>query len=297
MCRNFLWGEKDNRSRLHMASWNLVCLPRELGGLGFREGPKWNKAALAKYLWAITTKKDVLWVKWVNNLYIKDQEMWSLELKADVSWYWRKILRLRDSFTREAIMKAGTNVNFSIRQAYDYLISKETSFDSKKAVWCKLSRPKHRFIMWQMVHSNLLTRDNLVKKHVSIDSAYCPVCEWDLESHEHLFFECPFSWRVMQNIKKWLGDWLWPNSFQLLLEWIQGKRPRSLLMEIYYATLASAIYGIWINWNLCVFEGKCIAPLYIDRSIKENLKTRLSLIQDRKLSSFERIVLRNAKSL
>ncbi|KAF4382267.1 hypothetical protein G4B88_011597 [Cannabis sativa] len=95
-------------------------------------------------------------------------------LKADVSWYWRKILRLRDSFTREAIMKAGTNGNFSIRQAYDYLISKETSFDSKKAVWCKLSTPKHRFIMWQMVHSNLLTRDNLVKKHFSIDSAYCP---------------------------------------------------------------------------------------------------------------------------
>ncbi|KAF4388406.1 hypothetical protein G4B88_013243 [Cannabis sativa] len=54
------------------------------------------------------------------------------------------------------------------------LDQQETSFDSKKAVWCKLSTPKHRFIMWQMVHSNLLTRDNLVKKHVSMDSAYCP---------------------------------------------------------------------------------------------------------------------------
>ncbi|XP_060974742.1 uncharacterized protein LOC133039802 [Cannabis sativa] len=267
LCRNFLCGEKDDRSKLHMASWNLVCLPRELGGLGFREGPEWNKAALAKYLWAITTKKDVLWVKWVNNLYIKDQEMWSLELKGNVSWYWRKILRLRDSFTREAIMKAGTNGNFSLGKLMTI------SFRRRQVL------------------------DNLVKKHVLIDSAYCPVYEWDLESHEHLFFECPFSWRVMQNIKNWLGEWLWPNSFQLLLEWIQGKRPRSLLIEIYYATLASAIYGIWLNRNLCVFEGKCKVPLYIDRSIKENLKTRLSLIQDRKLSSFERIILRNAKSL
>ncbi|XP_062075420.1 uncharacterized protein LOC133779477 [Humulus lupulus] len=71
LCRGFLWGLNGNKSRLHVASWEKVCLPKPYGGLGFKEGSKWNQAILAKYIWAITEKRDILWVKWVNNIYLK----------------------------------------------------------------------------------------------------------------------------------------------------------------------------------------------------------------------------------
>ncbi|XP_062113702.1 uncharacterized protein LOC133824742 [Humulus lupulus] len=38
LCRNFLWGAKGNRTRIHCSSWEQVCLPKNMGGIGFKEG-------------------------------------------------------------------------------------------------------------------------------------------------------------------------------------------------------------------------------------------------------------------
>ncbi|KAM6569804.1 hypothetical protein CsatB_017789 [Cannabis sativa] len=39
-CRDFLWGSNGNRSKMHIPSWEKVCLSKNSGGLGFREGKK-----------------------------------------------------------------------------------------------------------------------------------------------------------------------------------------------------------------------------------------------------------------
>lgn len=40
-------------------------------GLGLKDLFAWNKATIAKLVWAIAKKKDVLWVKWVHARYLK----------------------------------------------------------------------------------------------------------------------------------------------------------------------------------------------------------------------------------
>ncbi|XP_062103573.1 uncharacterized protein LOC133814656 [Humulus lupulus] len=113
LCRGFLWGMNGNRRRIHVASWEKFCLPKPYGGLGFKEGTKWNQTILAKYILAINEKRDLLWVKWVNSVYLKGVSIWSYELKLDTSWYWRKLCRLRQKFSISEILKAGmesTNV-------------------------------------------------------------------------------------------------------------------------------------------------------------------------------------------
>uniref|UniRef100_A0A803PAS2 Reverse transcriptase domain-containing protein n=1 Tax=Cannabis sativa TaxID=3483 RepID=A0A803PAS2_CANSA len=79
-CRLFLWGQAGNRCKVHLGSWEEVCRPKQYGGLGFREGANWNKAILAKFLWAIMKKHDVLWVKWVNVVYLKGVDIWNYKL-------------------------------------------------------------------------------------------------------------------------------------------------------------------------------------------------------------------------
>lgn len=58
ICRSFLWGDKEEIKKAHAISWESVCHSKKHGGLGFKEGSKWCKAAIAKYLWAISFKQD-----------------------------------------------------------------------------------------------------------------------------------------------------------------------------------------------------------------------------------------------
>uniref|UniRef100_A0A803NRD3 Reverse transcriptase zinc-binding domain-containing protein n=1 Tax=Cannabis sativa TaxID=3483 RepID=A0A803NRD3_CANSA len=75
-----------------------------------------------------------------------------------------------------------------------------------KTVWCNLSLPEHRFILWQVVHGHLLTRDNFSKCHVEIDSKCCPMCSNEEESHHYLFFNCCVSMAVVvQQVFDWCG--------------------------------------------------------------------------------------------
>ncbi|XP_062118470.1 uncharacterized protein LOC133832102 [Humulus lupulus] len=112
LCRRFLWGTSgwnENRSKLHLTAWDQVCLPKHLGGIGFREGAKWNMVLLAKYIWAVSTKQDILWVKWIDAIYLKGQSIWEYNLQTDVSWYWRKLIKLKSVINGEMLDKAMVN--------------------------------------------------------------------------------------------------------------------------------------------------------------------------------------------
>ncbi|XP_062104256.1 uncharacterized protein LOC133815430 [Humulus lupulus] len=206
LCRRFLWGTSrgnDNRSKLHLTAWNQVCLPKCLGGIGFKEGAKWNMVLLAKYIWVVSTKQDILWVKWIDAVYLKGKSFWEYNLQSDVSWYWRKLIKMREFISREMLDKAVVNSKLKTSKLYFQMINKE-KVPSASVIWCNLSLPKHRFILWQASLKHLLTRDNLLKFHLQLTSYLCPICEVQQECHEHLFFQCQFAHQVRKGVARWL---------------------------------------------------------------------------------------------
>uniref|UniRef100_A0A803PAI5 Reverse transcriptase domain-containing protein n=1 Tax=Cannabis sativa TaxID=3483 RepID=A0A803PAI5_CANSA len=74
ICRSFLWNGQYTLTGVPAVAWASVGQAKSSGGLGFRCISDWNKAALFKYVWAIAKKEDNLWVKWVHNVYIKDED-------------------------------------------------------------------------------------------------------------------------------------------------------------------------------------------------------------------------------
>lgn len=51
LCRNFLWGHTDSRSRAHLSNWAIVMQPTSRGGLGIKRSSEFNNACLAKICW------------------------------------------------------------------------------------------------------------------------------------------------------------------------------------------------------------------------------------------------------
>ncbi|XP_062118492.1 uncharacterized protein LOC133832124 [Humulus lupulus] len=286
LCTGFLWGMNGNRSRIHVASWEKVCLPKPYGGLGFREGTKWNQAILAKYIWAINEKRYLLWVKWVNNVYLKGVSIWSYELKMDTSWYWRKLCRLRQKFSISEILKAGSSGKFCIVVLYNSTLP-PTQVSYHRAIWSSLNFPKHRFMLWQVVNSQLLTKDNMSKFHIVLDSILCPVCGDQPETHHHLFFNCCLSRRVVELVFKWLGFRGWPMEFDGWLNWISLKAS-GIVRLIGIAFIAATCYCLWLNRNRCVFEGYSKSDSLIAIDVKSIVTYRLFIVKNRKMSRQER---------
>jgi len=63
ICIDFLWGEGDVRKGLHLIVWDIVCNPKERGGLGIRSLINWRDALLGKQIMKILKEEENLWSK------------------------------------------------------------------------------------------------------------------------------------------------------------------------------------------------------------------------------------------
>ncbi|XP_062085950.1 uncharacterized protein LOC133792059 [Humulus lupulus] len=189
-----------------------------------------------------------------------------------MSWYIKKILRLRFFMDEDSLMLAVKGGKFHSKLFYFSLVA-ANSVGFTKTVWNKLIMPKHRFIYWQIFNSQLLTRDHLCR-YIQLTSVLCPVCDSGVETHSHLFMECIYSRRVYEEIGRWLGVFHWPESYEELSNWCLLAN-HSLQNQIINAVIAASWYFIWCNKNSCIFESSCKMARSLSLEVKEVVKYRV----------------------
>lgn len=162
MCRVFLWG-----SKVSQVAWRQVCLPKEEGGLGLLDLKTWNKALLAKTLWNIHSKKDTLWVRWVNEFFLRGSSIWVWVPKKDSPPIFKNLIRIRD----EMIQKAGSvqtasnlleswsgTKGIQVRRIYEWLRPREPPRPCFRSIWQPICTPRHSFMVWLATLGRLPTR-------------------------------------------------------------------------------------------------------------------------------------------
>ncbi|GKU98316.1 hypothetical protein SLEP1_g11335 [Rubroshorea leprosula] len=95
ICGAFLWNNSVLTARGAKVNWNTVCSPKQEGGLGLKNLVQWNQACILKFIWLLFSKAGSIWVAWVHEYLLKGRSFWTINLPADASWGWRKILNLR----------------------------------------------------------------------------------------------------------------------------------------------------------------------------------------------------------
>jgi len=83
-CMNYLWGGDEVYKRMPYVSWEETCQSNKCGGLGIRNMEAWNKASIAKLVWVVAKTKDLMWVRWVYERYMKNKPWWEYTLRQDM---------------------------------------------------------------------------------------------------------------------------------------------------------------------------------------------------------------------
>uniref|UniRef100_A0A803PIA7 Reverse transcriptase zinc-binding domain-containing protein n=1 Tax=Cannabis sativa TaxID=3483 RepID=A0A803PIA7_CANSA len=202
ICRSFLWTGKDMMIGASI-SWENICTPKKEGGLGIMNITTWNIAAIVKHVWAIANKKDNLWVKWVHCVYIKQQECWEYTTPTTSSWYWRKMVEIKNKVKQVQQPGQFTAANYQISIGYSWFALDFGRVVWSNEVWNRLNSPKHSFLIWLAVQNRLKTRERLHKFSI-IDSPDCLFCSRFPERVEHLCFKCEITLDCLNLLKNWL---------------------------------------------------------------------------------------------
>ncbi|GJT27705.1 hypothetical protein Tco_0907980 [Tanacetum coccineum] len=93
--RGFLWCNGSIRKRRVKVAWDVVCLPKDEGGLGVRRLDLFNKDLMISHTWKLLSHKESLWVKWVHMYKLKEWNFLDIPIRGRISWGWRKVLQIR----------------------------------------------------------------------------------------------------------------------------------------------------------------------------------------------------------
>uniref|UniRef100_A0A803PH86 Reverse transcriptase domain-containing protein n=1 Tax=Cannabis sativa TaxID=3483 RepID=A0A803PH86_CANSA len=95
LVRDFWWGSEKGNHSLHLKAWDKLCLPKSLGGLGFRKSKEMNQAFLAKWEWNLLTGQQSLCCRILEAKYLKGKSFLDCEPKASDSWFWKNVSKTR----------------------------------------------------------------------------------------------------------------------------------------------------------------------------------------------------------
>ncbi|XP_060182635.1 uncharacterized protein LOC132612466 [Lycium barbarum] len=206
VCRSVLWAGNRVISKKALVSWERVCQPKAAGGLNVMNSRLWNEVAILKQLWAISLKKDSLWIRWVHYYYIKQRYLENMDIPKTVAWVVRKIIASKD-----------------------YLMTLNSIQGTLQQRLSSMEKNGYKFNLWLAIQKRLATIDRLQKFGIDApeDSVFC-------SSFDHLLFTYSYTSNIWARLLKWLGHTRVISNWQEEIEWISRMARRKTWRGLYY---------------------------------------------------------------
>ncbi|XP_074277627.1 uncharacterized protein LOC141601262 [Silene latifolia] len=217
ICRNYLWDGSSEYHRVPMVAWDKVTLPK---------------------------KEDRLWIKWVSDVYIKEQDWHCYTPPTDATWVWKNIFKVKDKL-KTGYANGSWTVSpkgYSIRSGYDWLSPGLVPLDWPAIVWSNWNIPKHSMTTWLRMHEV-----------------------------EHLFTSCVYATKVQSCLTKWYGG-----GFPTVTGLIATQKD-SIQWKVRVAMFNAFTYSIWYQRNNARVNDVLMRPELVAARIEEDVKRRVKV--------------------
>ncbi|XP_074305766.1 uncharacterized protein LOC141640987 [Silene latifolia] len=245
LCKDFFWGIPFEGKRMVFKKWQDICLPWDAGGYNIKDLSNWNAALLCRWIHLLSYANVGSWETWHHSYVLQHQNV---------------CLNVRDRL----IVLAGNIPNAKV------LLN---SMYSNGLVHPRIV-PSHRIVCSLAVQKQLATVDNLQHRGFHVVNR-CSLCEAALEDHNNLFFTCPFSSAVWEQILNWMS--LLRAGASLLEELkLAGSGSKHDWKVAWFGTsLAAVVHQIWIERNSRLFQGRKTVVAKVVCRIKFLISTRM----------------------
>lgn len=92
----------------------------------------------------------------------------------------------------------GHEAEFSASIAWESFQHRDSQVEWEKVVWFPNCVPRFSILVWLLIRKALKTQDKLKAWDRGGNVVSCVFCAQQPDSHDHLFFECPYSMQVWQ---------------------------------------------------------------------------------------------------
>lgn len=89
----FWWGDTERGRKIHWMAWDKLCVPKDEGGLGFRNMWQFNQALLAKQGWRILKEPNSLLARVLKAKYYPNSNFLKASVKPGDSYAWRSLMK------------------------------------------------------------------------------------------------------------------------------------------------------------------------------------------------------------
>ncbi|XP_074317909.1 uncharacterized protein LOC141654182 [Silene latifolia] len=199
--------------RITLINADKVTLPKKEGGLGIKKADVWNVATVGKLVNWVYCKADRLWIKWINDVYIKNQDWHNYSPPSDATWVWKNICKVKEKLKDGFIDSIWTmsSKGYTIKGGYDWLCPAHMTLNWSAIVWNNWNIPKHSLTTWLRMHEGMNVKSKLFRFGCCEDDL-CILCQRQTEIVEHLFTSCTYLTRFKDHLILMYFIWFQRNN-------------------------------------------------------------------------------------
>jgi hypothetical protein len=93
----FFSQSNGNKRKYRLTRWNIICRPKDQGGLDIEFIEIKNRCLLCKWLFKLLPE-NVMWHELITNKYLYFDSLLHLKVKPLDSHFWKRLMKLKDGF-------------------------------------------------------------------------------------------------------------------------------------------------------------------------------------------------------
>jgi hypothetical protein len=109
----FFWQADSQKKKYRLAKWDILCQPKDMGGLGIKNIDTQNKCLLSKWLFKLINEEG-LWQGVIRKKYLYNKSIGQVRRKPGDSHFWTGLMKVRDMFLERGVFSVnnGRDIRF-----------------------------------------------------------------------------------------------------------------------------------------------------------------------------------------